>query len=101
MRQVELQRRDRDMAIRHRVKVGALAGIERVAGRPDPPDRITARIDLPYYRLRWMALAEPRNTPLAHLVIRQTRNVHIEQRMARHGVRAIERDDVRPHAGCV
>ena len=49
--QIELQRRQRDKAVRDRMEIGAFAGVLGVAGGADPEDRFAARVGLADHRL--------------------------------------------------
>ena len=78
--QVDLQRRDRDLAVRCGVKVGALARLARIAGRADPVHR--------FRRAGWsggsrgsLAWRRPSRvtTRSAGVGIGTVRNVHVEQ----------------------
>ena len=77
--QVDLQRRDRHMAVGGGVEVGALARLARVAGRADPVDGLAARAGLRDHRLAGMAAAEPGDAPRQLVGIGAIRDVHVEQ----------------------
>src|SRR5437588_2496493 len=61
MRQVEVQRRDGDEVVLHRLEVGALAGMPRRLARADPVVLSPPRIQSLHERLGVDALAEPRD----------------------------------------
>ena len=62
MGEIDLQRRDRDALARHRVEIGALAGVLRGAGRADPVDGLAARVRRLDHRLRLVPLAQARDS---------------------------------------
>src|SRR5580698_254502 len=99
MSQIELQRRDRHMAVGDGVEVGTFARIARAARRPDPVDRFAAWVGLRYYRLRRMPLAETGDLPLADLLVRQIGNVDVEQRVPGQRMLEIMGDDFRGDTG--
>ena len=68
-RQVHLQRRDRDEAIRHGVKVRAGTGVLRGARGTDPVDLAAAWIEAVDRRLRAMAVAEARDFEALQLLV--------------------------------
>src|SRR3982751_4325143 len=59
--EIDLQRRDRDAALRGGVGVSALAGLACAARRADPVDRLAARVELANDRLAGVAAPETRD----------------------------------------
>src|SRR5512145_3332043 len=74
-RQVDLQRRDRDVAAGHRVEIGALAGVGALARRADPVDRSAARIAGPHHRRRTVPVPQARGADAAQTFVRKVRHV--------------------------
>ncbi len=89
-RQVDLQRRDRHVAIGDGMEVRALARVRALAGRPHPVHRAAARIGRAQHGRRAMPVPEARRLEAAQLLVRQVGHVDVEdhRRVQRRALQA-------------
>ena len=98
-RQVDLDRRDRNEAVAHRMKIGTRPGILLGTGRPDPVDRPSARVFRLDHRFRLVAMPKPGRDHTLNLFIRQVWDVDVEDRVRCDRVRAQALNQLRRDPG--